>query len=259
MIRKNSYKKWWIIALLLVFVCLYKWYEKQPIKSVKLDVDTILARSELKDRTFNSVVQEIKSNTLKGFLLEEHSNPIVSISFSFERAGVAYEPDDKAGIAQLTAAMLTEGAGEYDALQFKQVSEQYGIKIGFSASLDDFSGYLIYPCQYQNIAIRLIRAALLHPAWDEGYLRLNKEKMLLALQKQQEQPNSYLNYKFNDKIFAGHPYSRNLLGDAKVIPLLTVADLRNYHRTYLTQDNLIVGVAGDIPLLIRPTKILILS
>ncbi len=247
MIRKSGTRKWWfILVLMVVFIGILWWQHGQKTKKGTINVEEILLQSELRNRTFNSTVQKIAEGKVSAYLMEEHSNPIVAISFIFERAGVAYEPDEKAGIAQLVAAMLIEGAGEYNALQFKQISEQYGIKIGFSASMDDFSGYLIYPRQHQDIAAKLLKAALLRPMWDKKYLDLNKEKMLLALQKQQEHPSNYLSYKFRDKIFAGHPYSRNILGNQDTIPDLTAEDLANYHKTYLAQNNLIIGIAGDI-------------
>ena len=180
MIRKSGTRKWWfILVLMVVFIGILWWQHGQKTKKGTINVEEILSQSELKDRTFNSTVQKIAEGKVSAYLMEEHSNPIVAISFIFERAGVAYEPDEKAGIAQLVAAMLIEGAGEYNALQFKQISEQYGIKIGFSASMDDFSGYLIYPRQHQDIAAKLLKAALLRPMWDKKYLDLNKEKMLI--------------------------------------------------------------------------------
>lgn len=47
-------------------------------------------------------------------------------------------------------------------------------------------------------------------------------------------------------MFGGHPYSRHSIGRKEDIEALTADDLRQYMQTHLTQNNLVVGVAGDI-------------
>src|SRR5690606_38697996 len=49
--------------------------------------------------------------------------PVVSVAISIEGAGYAGDPMGKEGRAALAAAMLTEGAGPYDALGFAQALE----------------------------------------------------------------------------------------------------------------------------------------
>ena len=50
-----------------------------------LPVEKILTESVLKDRKFEAKVQQIGVDGINAYLLEEHSNPIISIRFLFQR------------------------------------------------------------------------------------------------------------------------------------------------------------------------------
>ena len=49
---------------------------------------------------------------IKVFLVESHANPMVEIKLLL-RAGSAYDPKDKEGVASLTAWMFNEGGGRW--------------------------------------------------------------------------------------------------------------------------------------------------
>ena len=216
------------------------------LKQQVLPVKKILADSVLKGRQFEAKVQQIESGNLRAYLLEEHSNPIISIRFLFQKAGVAHEPEDKGGLATLLSEMLTAGGGQYDAEAFKEICAEYGIKVSFSADADDFSGVLQFPSQYQDMAVKIFKSALYEPRYDESYFELAKTQQMMALKLQQERPEQVLNERFKQFIFAGHPYERQALGSQKSVFDLTVEDLENYRQAKLAQNNLLIGVAGDL-------------
>lgn len=245
--RKN---RGWIYFSRLVLVLLLVWAGimiPSYYRSFQhLNVDKILNESVLKDKRFNAQVQEIRNGFLTAYVLEEHSNPIVSISFLFKKSGTAYVPTGKEGVAGVTAAMLTAGAGEYSEEAFRDALDEYGIKMGFNATTDDFSGYLAAPKQNLDIAVRLLNAALLTPHLDDGYLQLVKQQMMTALKLQSEKPEKVLDNKFKEFVFAEHPYARPDIGKKEDIQHLSVTDIRQFMSDKLAQDNLVVGVAGDV-------------
>lgn len=211
-----------------------------------LPIEQILASSPLKNRTFTATVQQIKGDNIKAYLLEEHANPIISISFAFQKAGVAHEPEDMLGLTTILSEMLTAGGADYDAKTFKDLCAEYGIKLEFATTADNFSGTLQFPKEFQEKAVELFRAALYEPQFDEAYLTLVKKRQLLALQLQKEQPAQLLADKFKQFVFAGHPYERNVLGTEESIGKINVADLESYRQEKLAQNNLLIGIAGDV-------------
>lgn len=72
----------------------------------------LVENSALKAEVFAAPVEEITSREgIKAYYFEDHTNPIVSISFLFKNAGSAYDPQWQFGVANMTASLLTEGAG----------------------------------------------------------------------------------------------------------------------------------------------------
>ena len=66
---------------------------------------------------------EIKEITtplgIKAWLVEDRSTPVVALSYSFS-GGTATDPAGQAGITDLMAGLLTDGAGSMDAQAFRQ-------------------------------------------------------------------------------------------------------------------------------------------
>ena len=216
------------------------------IQQQSLHIEDILANSVLKGRKFQAQVQPLQSGEVSAYFLEEHSNPIVSIRFAFQYAGVAYETEEKSGLSPLLAEMLTAGGGKYDAETFKELCAEYGIKVGFSAGKDDFGGWLQFPREYMREAVQIFQAALYFPHFDEDYLNVAKAQQLMLLKMQKERPEKVLAEEFKQFLFAGHPYERNALGRPEIVTALTAEDLEENRQTKLARSNLLVALAGDL-------------
>lgn len=210
--------------------------------------EKILAESVLKEKTFASKPVEVVSPKykIKAYLLEERTAPIISFSFMFKGAGRASDDKDKQGISALTAAMLMEGTKELTSQEFKEKLEDYAIGISFSSSLDDFSGSLVATSEHQEQAYALLKDVLTSPRFDEEDMLRNKLQLQKLFLMQKEHPQSILNLKFAEYLYGDHPYGRNPLGKWEDASKLTSEDLRNYMQTHLAQNNLIIGVSGDI-------------
>ena len=55
--------------------------------TITLNAEKILSQSKLKERTFNGHTEEITAlnGKLKAYIIEEHSIPLVAISFGFNK------------------------------------------------------------------------------------------------------------------------------------------------------------------------------
>lgn len=212
------------------------------------DADKIIENSQLGKRSFSTPVEEVVSPKyrLKAYLLEDKSNPIISISFLFANAGARTEQEGQYGMAKVAADLMTEGAGEWDSQQFKEMLENYAISIRFAADGDDMSGQLLTTKEFAPIAFNMLKASLLSPRIEQRYLNRTKAQVLAALKRQQENPEQQLSLIANKDLFAPHPYGRNPLGDAKDVNNFSPVQVRTFIRTNLGKSNLIVGIAGDI-------------
>ena len=234
-----------IAVIIIIAACWYAGVKLYTYANM-IDADKIVAQSALKNKKFQADVQEIQIENLSAYLLEEHSNPIVSLSFEFRNAGRAHEAENQQGLTNVLADMMLNGTASYPPQRFKDLCEEYGIRIGFSASKDSFTGSLVFPKKNLDMAVKLFSESLLKPRFDETYFELTKQQLIVALQMAQERPESIVNNKLAEFIYGGHPYSRNNIGREQDIASLTADDLRIFMQNYLAQDNLIVGVAGDM-------------
>lgn len=211
-----------------------------------IDSDAILARSVLKDKKFASKVQQIQSADLTAYFLEEHSNPIIAISFTFRNAGSAYETEDKQGVTAVLENMLMNGAGEYDAIAFQDISEEYGIRIGFDAGQDNFGGFVRMPSAHKDMAVKLLADVLYRPRFDDSYLDLTKKQLQRAIKIGEEKIGMVLANAFAKNVFGDHPYARPQIGTVETIENIRKKDLQAFMQQHFTRQNIIIGIAGDI-------------
>ncbi len=236
------------IKILLVVLAILTggWYSCKNI--FVFDVQKVIDGSILKEKPFNAEVKEIVSPKygLKAYLLEDHTNPIISISFAFKNAGYAADNEDEQGTAVMASALLTEGAAERDSQAFKEILENNAIGMSFSAGKDDFNGSLLTTKANRGMAYDLLKDVLSKPRFDAVDIERNKLQMLEALKRQKELPESVLGLEFMKDLYGNHPYGRNPLGVEEHIRRLNADKLKNFVQNNLSRNNLIVGVAGDI-------------
>lgn len=245
--RKSSSLPTGFIKLVLLVAVLYVgWYGYN--RFFTFSAQQILEDSILKEKTFDSQVAEVTSpqHKIKAYLIEDTTNPIISISFMFKNAGLAADDNNKQGISNVVAAMLTEGSGTLDSQAFKEKLENLAIGISFNASMDDFSGSMVTTSENQETAYQLLADSLTKPLFAEKDLHRLKLQLQKSFAMQKEHPNSILSLDFAKSVYGSHPYGRNPLGNWDAVNRLTKDDLQKYLTTHLAQNNLIIGAAGDI-------------
>lgn len=212
------------------------------------DARAILDNSVLREKTFEKQAVEVVSpiHKIKAYLLEDKSNPIISLSFMFKNAGLSADAASEYGISNIVSELLVDGAGELDSQSMKEKMENLAIGISFDADRDNFSGSLVTTTQNQAEAYHLLKSILSSPHFDEKDLNRLKAQIQNAFLRQKEHPSGILALDFAEFLYGKHPYGRNPLGDLKAIKKLKPDDLRRYVKERFTADNLIVGVAGDI-------------
>ena len=228
----------------LVLGCAYYIY----VNYIGFNPNRILSKSILQEKTFTTRPVEVISPRykIKAYLLEEKNAPIISYSFMFKGAGYAADDKSQQGISGVVASMLTEGTTDLSSQAFKEKLEDYAIGISFSAGLNDFNGSLITTTKNQQQAYNLLKKVLMTPRFEEEDLSRIKLQLQKSFLLQKEHPQSLLNLQFAEYIYGDHPYGRNPLGEWEAINRLKPEDLFRYAETHFAQNNLLIGVAGDI-------------
>lgn len=239
-------KKW--LNLLLVTLFVYCAFTLLKSNVYRFNPQYLVENSILKDKNFSAEVKELTSQKLKvkAYVYEEHSNPIVSVNFSFQHAGSAYDPENLQGTSLLLSDLLTSGAGPYNMKSFHEILERKAIQMSFDADADEFFGSLLFIKKDMKEAARLLNLALTKPRFEATELQKAITLRETALKRKMEQPKTFLYIEALKKIYGSHPYGRNPYGNLNHYKKITAEQLRRFLKTHLALDNIIVGISGDI-------------
>ena len=192
-------------------------------------------------------IQEITSpGGIRAWLVEDHSVPVIAVSFAFAGAGSVLDPDDKQGLVQLASNTMDEGAGELDSQSFQKILTDHSIALSYSVGRDDYYGSLKTLARKREMAFDLLRLSLTAPRFDAEPLQRMKDANIARLRSSQSDPDWMAARIMNDMIYAGHPYARNSGGTMTSLKAITADDLKAFVRDYLSRDRLKIAVTGDI-------------
>ena len=179
------------------------------------------------------------------WLVEDHSNPILSMSFGF-RAGGSFDPAGKEGLAELASILLDEGAGPMDALAFQRKLEELSIRLEFEVGRDQFHGSLRTLSRNRDTAFETVGLALTEPRFDADAVERMRAGLLSNHLRNSRRPRYLVRRAFWSTAYAGHPYGRPVSGTGKSVAAITRADLQGFVADNFARDNLFVGVVGDV-------------
>ena len=192
-------------------------------------------------------IQEVTSpGGITAWLVEDHSVPVIAMSFAFAGAGSALDPADRQGLVQLASNTMDEGAGEYDSQEFQKTLTDHSISLSYSVGRDDYYGSLKTLTRQHELAFDLLRLSLTVPRFDAEPLQRMKDANMARLRSSLSDPDWMAARLMNDVIYAGHPYAQNSGGTLTSLQAITADDLKAYVRDYLSRDRLKIAVTGDI-------------
>lgn len=191
------------------------------------------------------VERVVSPQGIEAWLVQDHSNPVVSLRLAF-RGGAEMDPADKAGLANLAASTMDEGAGELDSQTFQQILADQSITLRFSASNDRFGGEVTTLTENLDQSMDLLRLALTQPRFDDEPVARLKSQLIAGIQSDSQSPGKLAYKAFFKAMFPDHGYGRDSDGTVESVTALTQADLKAFVHTRLARGNLIVGVVGDV-------------
>ncbi|HJN23947.1 MAG TPA: pitrilysin family protein [Rhodospirillales bacterium] len=191
------------------------------------------------------VARVVSPGDIEAWLVEEHTNPIITMRIAFE-VGAAADPVGKEGLANMASSLLDEGAGELDSQAFQRRLEDLSITLRFDAGRDTFNGQLKTLTENKNQAFDLLGMALKKPRFDaEPVLRI-RSQIMARLRRLSQDPGTVANRRLLEILFPDHPYGRPPEGTLASVGAVTAGDIKEFVDKRLAVDNLVIGVVGDI-------------
>lgn len=186
--------------------------------------------------------------TLQGVrvvLVEEKTLPMVHAKLVV-RAGSAYDPEDRPGVAAMTAWLLNEGAGELESKVFQEKLDFHGIRLGGSADEDYILVTLTTLADQLEVAFQLLGLVVTQPRFDQEPFDRGREHYLADIAKRQESPGSRAAVALREMIYGKHPYSRPVDGYQQSMESITREEVRQFHQQTFRGPEMVLVVAGDI-------------
>ncbi|MAE76997.1 MAG: peptidase M16 [Planctomycetes bacterium] len=186
------------------------------------------------------------SNGIEVRLWHRPQLPLARVTLLLRSGGLG-EPADKAGATSLMASMLTEGAGDRDALAFANAVDDLGGTLGASGGQLSVQVHLQVLSAAIDKTVPLLADAVLRPRFaDKDWQRVRG--LHLQWVKRAEDNAESVAFRVASRAFFGddHPLSRPSVGTATTVTKLTKADVLSRYGAVIRPDNAVFFVAGDL-------------
>ena len=192
-------------------------------------------------------IQEVTSpGGIKALLVEDHTNPLISMKFAFKGGGSTQDEVGKEGTANLMSGLLDEGAGDIKSAEFQKLLDDTGVSMSYDASLDNFTGSFRTITEFDDQAFNLLRLSLNEPRFDPEPVDRIRGQIVTGIIANRNDPQEIASRTFRETVFAGHPYARPVEGTVDTLKAVTADDLKAFRKRTFAKDDLYVGVVGDI-------------
>ncbi|MCS6965900.1 MAG: insulinase family protein [Candidatus Kapabacteria bacterium] len=183
-------------------------------------------------------------NGLRIFLIEDREQPVVTLRLQIS-AGDAY--DDIAGMAYVTALMLTKGAGKRSAQQIAASIDSVGASLDASSSGDFSSVSVTTLRKHLRIVLDIFADIIQRPTFPAEELQKLRPQLVAELRQERARPG-LLAQTMARKVLYGedHPYARRR--SEQSIERIRVEDLRRFHERYYRPQHSTLAVVGDVSL-----------
>lgn len=184
-------------------------------------------------------------NGLRVIVIQKSGLPLVAARLMIKTGGEA-DPADRAGLADMTASLLTKGTTTRTAEEIARDVEALGATIDSGAGWDNSFVALSALASNFPDAMKYFADVVLHPTFTTEEINRLRDQNIDALQVALRQPQSLAAFVTSRVLYAGEPYGHNLGGTPKSLETIARPDIVKFHAEYYRPDNAVLVVAGDV-------------
>jgi zinc protease len=195
--------------------------------------------------SFPKPSEQTLPNGLRVIVIELHESPLISAQLLIKNGGEV-DPADLAGLADMTANLITKGTQSRNATQIAEEIESLGGALESGARWD--SSYAAVSVMSSKIgkALEILADVIRRPTFKadevERLRQQNLDNLTLAL----SDPGSIARFVAARVVFGDSPYGHPIGGTPESLTKITPADIARLHSRYYRPDNAILVIGGDI-------------
>jgi zinc protease len=190
--------------------------------------------------------REVLPNGLVLLVAERPGVPIVAARVYVQSAGATFDPADRQGLANLTAALLTRGTSRHTAAEVDAAIEFVGGRLEAGAERDGLVAAVDVLRKDLAVGLDLLADVVLAPSFPEAELRRKVVAIQAGIQRAEESPEGVAGRALRRLVFSPHPYAWPVDGSRQSVGKLTRADVAGFYRAQVRPDTTIVALVGAI-------------
>lgn len=198
-----------------------------------------------KDVRFPAFEQKTLPNGLQVVVVEQHEQPAVSLRIVM-KAGKVFEPEGKAGLAEGTASLLTQGTESRSAQQIAETIDFVGGFINANTGIESGFANARLTSDQLDLGLELLADVVQRPSFPQEEIERWRRQTLSGLQIQQQDAGYLADAATARLIYGSHPNGRPADGTPESIQGLTREDFVAFHKRHYLANNAILAVVGDV-------------
>ena len=184
-------------------------------------------------------------NGMQIVMLEDHSTPIVHAEVWYH-VGSKNERPGRTGFAHLFEHMMFKGSKNVEPEGHPSWISSVGGQSNAFTNEDVTVFWQTFPAQYLPLVLWLEADRLASLKIDEATFKTEREVVKEERRMRVEnQPYGRLNEIVYDQAFTVHPYKHPTIGSMKDLEAASIADVREFFRTYYVPENATLVMVGD--------------
>jgi predicted Zn-dependent peptidase len=228
----------WVFALLTVGVGLHA--QQTPDRSKPPQPG---APPELK---LPAIEKHQLSNGLPVWIVQLHEVPVAQINLVI-RSGSADDPPRRFGLANMTAAMLMQGAGSRSALDVADAIDYLGATLSADSTSDLSAIRLHVPVARLADALPVMADVALRPSFPTDELERQRQQRLTTILQARDDPATIAQFAFTRILYGpNHRYGTPQMGTAEVIKTFTPDEMKTFYASAYRPDNATLLAVGDV-------------
>lgn len=190
-------------------------------------------------------IEQALPNGLRVVLAERRGVQLVSAQLLL-LSGSEADPPQRAGLASLTAGLLTKGTRRYSASALAQAAETLGGSLDSAAGWNQSTVAITVTVPQLDAALGLVGEAVLHPTFAQAEIERLRTQTLDEMKVAYSQPGTLATLAAQHLLFGTGPYGHPASGTPVSLPRITRADLLALHAQRFRPDNAVLVLAGDL-------------
>jgi zinc protease len=190
-------------------------------------------------------VEKTLANGLRVIVVTKHDVPLVSARLMI-KTGSEADPADMAGLAQMTAALLTKGTKTRSAEEIARGVEALGATIESDASFDE--SWVNVSVMSPNLAKALdfVADVVRNPSFKADEIERLRQQDLDSLRVSLQDPFQLASFVAPRVVFGDAPYGHNVGGTLESLAKIQRDAIVTFHDRYYQPGNGVLVIAGDV-------------